>query len=200
MDEDGLPLVGAGVDLTKVEAIHQKRMLAFLNHFITHTVRFLNKFSCVCEEKLANLNLRLQKLETTLSILEAKLASIPELDNVTAASAPSGGSSAPQAATAATPQPQQQTVEEQTQGDDEAGPTEAAPSTNPVSQDPRYATYFKMLLVGIPAQAIKQKMKSEGKNPNLLDTPDAPAPPPDDANSDSDDFSDDDDDDDSYSD
>ena len=34
----------------KVGPLNHKRTLAFLNHFITHTVRFLNRFSCVCEE------------------------------------------------------------------------------------------------------------------------------------------------------
>lgn len=81
MDEDGLPIVGSGIDLTKVSgcsprcfcrclcrvytecsgfidsvysyqvpAIQQRRIVAFLNQFIVHTVRFLNRFSTVCEE------------------------------------------------------------------------------------------------------------------------------------------------------
>uniref|UniRef100_A0AAY4DB84 WASH complex subunit 3 n=1 Tax=Denticeps clupeoides TaxID=299321 RepID=A0AAY4DB84_9TELE len=50
MDEDGLPIVGSGVDLTKVPAIQQRRIVAFLNQFVVHTVRFLNRFSTVCEE------------------------------------------------------------------------------------------------------------------------------------------------------
>ena len=59
--------------LLKVGAINQKRTLAFLNHFITHTVRFMNRFSCVCEEKLEALAIRLQRLETSMNILEAKV-------------------------------------------------------------------------------------------------------------------------------
>uniref|UniRef100_A0A8C3TU81 WASH complex subunit 3 n=1 Tax=Catharus ustulatus TaxID=91951 RepID=A0A8C3TU81_CATUS len=50
MDEDGLPIVGSGIDLTKVPAIQQKRTVAFLNQFVVHTVQFLNRFSTVCEE------------------------------------------------------------------------------------------------------------------------------------------------------
>ncbi|KAF4080964.1 hypothetical protein AMELA_G00155410 [Ameiurus melas] len=76
MDEDGLPIVGSGVDLSKVPPIQQKRIVAFLNQFIVHTVRFLNRFSTVCEEKLAAISLRIQQIETTLSILETKLSSI----------------------------------------------------------------------------------------------------------------------------
>lgn len=82
MDEDGLPIVGSGVDLRKVgewftwrfrswfcdvftecryvyylqvPAIQQRRIVAFLNQFVVHTVRFLNRFSTVCEE-VANAN------------------------------------------------------------------------------------------------------------------------------------------------
>ncbi|TMS02907.1 WASH complex subunit 3 [Larimichthys crocea] len=83
MDEDGLPIVGSGVDLTKVPAIQQRRVVAYLNQFVVHTVRFLNRFSTVCEEKLANISLRIQQIETTLCILEAKLSSIPGLEDVT---------------------------------------------------------------------------------------------------------------------
>ncbi|XP_070534845.1 WASH complex subunit 3-like isoform X2 [Ptychodera flava] len=192
MDEDGLPIVGSGVDLTKVEAIHQKRMLAFLNHFITHTVRFLNKFSCVCEEKLETLNLRMQKLDTTLSILEAKLASIPGLDDVTAATAPSGGSTAPSSQAPATSTPQAAPTPQESQStSEEPAAAEPVASDNPVSRDPRFAHYFKMLNVGIPAQAIKLKMQSEGVDPDILDDPNAPAPPKEAGGSDSD-FSDDD--------
>lgn len=57
----------------QVEPIAQKRMLAFLNHFIIHTVGFLNRFSVACEEKLENLTVRIQRLETTVTILETKV-------------------------------------------------------------------------------------------------------------------------------
>uniref|UniRef100_A0A8C9E1A3 WASH complex subunit 3 n=1 Tax=Phocoena sinus TaxID=42100 RepID=A0A8C9E1A3_PHOSS len=63
MDEDGLPLTGSGIDLTKVPAIPQERTVAFLNPFVVHTVRFLNPFSTVCAKKLAELSLQ-HALET----------------------------------------------------------------------------------------------------------------------------------------
>ncbi|TRZ03861.1 hypothetical protein DNTS_000494 [Danionella cerebrum] len=141
MDEDGLPIVGSGVDLTKVPAIQQRRIVAFLNQFIVHTVRFLNRFSTVCEEKLATVSLRIQQIETTLSILEAKLS-------------------------------QQAPVASQEEA------KEAAPVENllTVAKDPRYARYLKMVQVGVPVMAIKNKMMMEGLDPSLLDTPDAAVP------------------------
>jgi len=53
--------------------MNPKRMLAFINHFVVHTVSFLNRFSVICEEKLEDLSVRLQRLETTVCLLEAKV-------------------------------------------------------------------------------------------------------------------------------
>lgn len=38
-----------------------------------------------------------------------------------------------------------------------------------ISDSSTYKKYFKMLKVGIPNPAVKQKMASEGLDPNLLD-------------------------------
>jgi len=48
-------------------------MLAFLNHFVVHTASFLNRFSVICEKKLEDLAVRLQRLETAVCLLEAKV-------------------------------------------------------------------------------------------------------------------------------
>ncbi|XP_040611058.1 WASH complex subunit 3 isoform X5 [Mesocricetus auratus] len=138
MDEDGLPLMGSGIDLTKVPAIQQKRTVAFLNQFVVHTVQFLNRFSTVCEEKLADLSLRIQQIETTLNILDAKQDSTQD-----------------------------------------SGPQESEVSSDnilTVAKDPRYARYLKMVQVGVPVMAIRNKMLSEGLDPDLLEKPDAPVP------------------------
>ena len=45
-----------------------------------------------------------------------------------------------------------------------------------VREDPAYSTYFAMLRMRVPMGAVKVKMSSEGHNPDLLDTPDAPSP------------------------
>ncbi|XP_017536804.1 WASH complex subunit 3 isoform X3 [Manis javanica] len=137
MDEDGLPLMGSGIDLTKVPAIQQKRTVAFLNQFVVHTVQFLNRFSTVCEEKLADLSLRIQQIETTLNILDAKLSSIPGLDDVTFEVSPIS-------ITGIRSESHSETTSEQSQG--------------------------------VPVMAIRNKMISEGLNPDLLERPDAPVP------------------------
>ena len=45
-----------------------------------------------------------------------------------------------------------------------------------VAKDPRYARYLKMVQVGVPVMAIRNKMISEGLDPDLLERPDAPVP------------------------
>nr|XP_056701893.1 WASH complex subunit 3 isoform X1 [Euleptes europaea] len=182
MDEDGLPLVGSGIDLTKVPAIQQKRTVAFLNQFVVHTVQFLNRFSTVCEEKLLALSLRIQQIETLLNILDAKLSSIPGLEDVKCEVANTSVNSVmngpiPQASTDpqstnVSPQSEQGSVHETGQLKSEG----TAENVTTVAKDPRYARYLKMVQVGVPVMAIRNKMVSEGLNPDLLETPDAAVP------------------------
>nr|BAB30901.1 unnamed protein product [Mus musculus] len=136
---------GSGIDLTKVPAIQQKRTVAFLNQFVVHTVQFLNRFSAVCEEKLADLSLRIQQIETTLNILDAKLSSIPGLEDVTVEVSPLN-------VTAVTNGSHSETTSEQTQQNstqDSGAQESEAPSENvlTVAKDPRYARYLKMVQV-----------------------------------------------------
>lgn len=184
MDEDGLPIVGSGIDLTKVPAIQQRRMVAHLNQFIVHTVRFLNRFSTVCEEKLANISLRIQQIETTLSILEAKLSSIPGLEDVqveglgqrqvSAVTVPT--SQTAREISTAVPLPSPETTKNLPEPVQDLKADPVGDNVTTVAKDPRYARYLKMVHVGVPVMAIKNKMVLEGLDPNLLDTPDAPVP------------------------
>ncbi|XP_067392266.1 WASH complex subunit 3 isoform X3 [Emydura macquarii macquarii] len=181
MDEDGLPLVGSGIDLTKVPAIQQKRTVAFLNQFVVHTVQFLNRFSTVCEE-LSALSLRIQQIETTLNILDAKLSSIPGLEDVkfevsnanmnSVTNGPVPQATTDQHSLSVSPQSEQNSIHETGQQKTEV----AAENAMTVAKDPRYARYLKMVQVGVPVMAIRNKMISEGLDPDLLETPDALVP------------------------
>ncbi|KAG8187902.1 hypothetical protein JTE90_001665 [Oedothorax gibbosus] len=179
MDSDGLPIVGSGVDYSKVDPLNQKRTLTFLNHFLIRTTSFLNTFSTVCDEKLENLLVRIQRLESSMCILEAKLASIPGLDDIDASTEPAAPTSASQAvetgpaeaqathpvAVETAPIPSQPEVQQ---------PQEPKKT---VSQDRRFAKYFKMINMGVPPAAVQIKMTSEGVDPLILNDPDAEAPP-----------------------
>ncbi|XP_043743490.1 WASH complex subunit 3-like [Cervus elaphus] len=174
MGEDVLPLMGSGIELTKVPAIQQKKTMAFLNQFVVHTVQFLNCFSTVCGEKLADLSLRIQQIETTLNILDAKLSSIPGLDDVTFEVSPVNVARITNGTHSEATSEQSQQNSLQDSGPQESKVTPESILT--VAKDPRYARYLKMVQVGVPVVAIRNKMISEGLDPDLLERPDAPVP------------------------
>jgi hypothetical protein len=58
-----------------------------------------------------------------------------------------------------------------TSGPDAAAASAAAAEMVAVGEHPKYAKYFKMLKIGLPAAAVKQKMQSEGVEPDMLDRP-----------------------------
>ena len=71
----------AGLDYNKVECLQRKRLLAFVNHFVSHTVQFLSTFTIQCEERLDKINKKMSRLENELALLEFKLQSVPRLNN-----------------------------------------------------------------------------------------------------------------------
>ncbi|GBM36490.1 WASH complex subunit 3 [Araneus ventricosus] len=172
MDSDGLPIVGSGVDYSKVDPLNQKRTLTFLNHFLIRTTSFLNHFSSVCDEKLENLLIRIQRLEASMCILEAKLASIPGLDDVAANVESTEPVSATQNETGASEspatQPQSETAVSNAAAPAEVQPKEEQKPKLTVSQDPRFAKYFKMINMGVPPGAVQLKMTAEGVDPSIL--------------------------------
>ncbi|KAL0598892.1 WASH complex subunit 3 [Plecturocebus cupreus] len=58
-------------------------MVVSLKQFVVHMVQFLVGFSTACEEKLGDLSLCSQQIETTLNILDTKSSSTLDLDDVT---------------------------------------------------------------------------------------------------------------------
>ena len=73
MDENGLPITGAGVNYSAVEAINQRELVTYFNMFLVRTCSFLNTFSTTCESKLSNLHNRLDIINTNLILLETKV-------------------------------------------------------------------------------------------------------------------------------
>ncbi len=51
----------------------QRRVLAYFNHFIANSAKFIQDFSTNCETKLAKIARKIAKIETDLQILESKL-------------------------------------------------------------------------------------------------------------------------------
>ncbi|KAK3871640.1 hypothetical protein Pcinc_023227 [Petrolisthes cinctipes] len=184
-------VVTPNVDFSKIEAINQKRTLAFINHWVLHTVAFLNQFSALCEERLVSLSTKLRRADHTLAILEAKLKSVPWLEDVVAPSIDTTTTSTATVQsepTTVTTQsvPNDATTTTTTEGQDvvdiaeeDTTTTPAAPESSnatPVSQDPRFVRYFRMLKMGVPDPAVRMRMSADGVDPSILDDPDAPAP------------------------
>lgn len=149
--DGNLPFLGPSVEFSTVPSIEPEKILNYFNKFVSESVQILNQFSTVCEAKLDTLSFRLGDIEATLSILEAKLSSIPNLE---APSLPSSEEPAPQS-TPADPEmisdsPAVHQVEE-----------ESPPN-------PEIMRFVKMLHVGVPRMAVELKMRAEGFDPALL--------------------------------
>ncbi|EDV29265.1 uncharacterized protein TRIADDRAFT_51405 [Trichoplax adhaerens] len=177
MEIDGIPALASDTDLQKIKPINSKKLLAYINYYITYTVNFVNRFSSVNEERLEEVTTRLQKLEVAMAVLEAKLSSVPGLENVTADSQDQPTVQQQQS----TVQQQQSTIQQQqstaTEGLQQDNIQQSEGDFIALKDDARYKKFFSMLRVGIPNQAIKLKMTVEGLDPAMLDfSPDDPAP------------------------
>ncbi|XP_065356881.1 WASH complex subunit 3 [Calliphora vicina] len=157
---DATGILTQNVDKTQLPPLHQKRVLAFVNHFLISSCGFLNDFALQCETKFIELERKLQKVEAALTIIEAKLASIPDVDKVAVQTEPSKENTIV-------------TTPVETKVEDEPSVQEIDDSIKgiKVSEHNSYKKFFKMLQVGVPAQAIKIKMQLEGLDTNMLDNP-----------------------------
>lgn len=109
-----------------------------MNNFIVNTTKFLNTFSESCDIKLTNISTKINNLDTVLSVLEAKLNSVPglETDDLPPPSSSSSAqnNSAPTSTAAAD------------QSDGSAGQEPSSSSSDMVkaSEHPDYAPFFKL--------------------------------------------------------
>ncbi|TKC35798.1 hypothetical protein EI555_005277, partial [Monodon monoceros] len=141
----------------------------------------------VCEEKLAELSLRMQQVETTLNILDAKLSSIPELDDVIFEASPIR-------VTRITNETRSETTSEQSQNNlQDSGPRESEvtpENSSTVAKDIRYARYLRMaqlrrmLIKGVESLILSMNqphfslLKSNGVRRMILELDGDPSPGP----------------------
>ncbi|XP_037805563.1 WASH complex subunit 3 [Lucilia sericata] len=164
---DATGILTQNVDKTQLPPLHQKRVLAFVNHFLISSCGFLNDFAVQCETKFIELERKLQKVEAALTIIEAKLASIPDVEKetepTTFAKEENNKETSVETIVETEPTPEQQQQVDSIKG-------------IKVSEHEAYKKFFKMLQVGVPAQAIKIKMQVEGLDCSMLDNPNAIIP------------------------
>ncbi|CAG9762763.1 unnamed protein product [Ceutorhynchus assimilis] len=161
MQAEGLSHVKPDVDYSQIPPIQQKRIIAFVNHFVTNTVSYLNTFSQSCESRFMDFEYKIQKIEASLLILEAQLASIPGFEPVVVVEN----------------EPKHESIIEQPMELPEVTETDQLEELNESNtingikaiDDPRFATFFRMVRVGVNQEAVKLKMKSEGFDPDVLE-------------------------------
>uniref|UniRef100_A0A182RUX2 Coiled-coil domain-containing protein 53 n=1 Tax=Anopheles funestus TaxID=62324 RepID=A0A182RUX2_ANOFN len=145
---------------------NQKRMVAFINHFIVSTVTFLNKFASDCETRFVNYEQKIQNLEASLMIVEAKLASIDVLKQQSGNTAAIEGNK--QNDINPSTSVKVEATETKLAEENESQP-DVATNTSATERDPKYEPYFKMLHVGVPLGAVKNKIAAEGLDPGYID-------------------------------
>mmetsp|Transcript_42387 Transcript_42387/g.83200 ORF Transcript_42387/g.83200 Transcript_42387/m.83200 type:complete len:299 (+) Transcript_42387:51-947(+) len=201
VNQDELPNLDPA--LSNIKPIPLKKTLMVVNNFIINTTEFMNKFTVLCEGKLAKVSQKTTNLEIMLALLEVKLGSIDWLGGNSGAAASAEGSapaSEPAAAGAPPPPPGPPGAPGAPPPPPAGGPG-APPAPPPpapgapasaeaaapaaaafagpcLKDDPRFAKFFKMRDMGIPVQALIIKMNAEGVDPAVLDM-DPLGPPPD---------------------
>ncbi|XP_057381243.1 WASH complex subunit 3-like [Daphnia carinata] len=168
MEGKGLPFFGPSVEFSSVPPIETKRILSYFNQFVSNSVQLLNKFAVICDTKLVDLDFRLQDIEATLAILEAKLASIPSLESTAVPALPplaptTSSSSTPSSVIVPIPPPVPSGAVHENVSD--VHQTAVVPPSNP-----EILRFVKMLAVGVPLMAVEQKMRAEGYDPSLLNS------------------------------
>lgn len=136
----------SGVDYDQVEPLQRKRLLKFVNHFVLQMTNFVSNFSQTCDTKLMCISEKLVNLETSLVLLENKLDSVPYLKTL-----PIKRDKEPQPVF----QPEEKEIKEETQEE-------------PKMDESLIAPFKKMLQVGVPEHAVRQKMKLQGLDDTLL--------------------------------
>ena len=144
------------------EALSSNFVTQVVNQFLVQYSKTLITCSATCEEKLLSLNTKLTKLEAALILLEKKLEPF------------SAG------------EKQQQKVEPDVEpkvDDNNTFVEETLEVENEILEEvendrlrikdaPELQTYFKMLKMGVPHEAVKLKMARENIDASLLDRPD----------------------------
>ncbi|CAH2077190.1 unnamed protein product, partial [Iphiclides podalirius] len=156
------------LDLTKIAALQQKRTLAFVNHFIITTVQFLNTFSKTCENKLKQFEEKLEKVDAAMILLEARLSSIPEVNDVSKTDVKEEICDSSQEK----PEDLEECSVNETilNTEDKKQDTEGSDVNHTIQAKPEYYRFIKMIQVGVPLGAVKLKVSLEGLDPKQLDS------------------------------
>ncbi len=125
--------------------------LVIVNNFAAEAVSFLNEFGNLCESRLNDVSKRLSRAESSVSILEAKLKSVPGLHDKRE------------------PIEREVVAMETIEADKvEDEPVETIEDEETPLEEVDISAYMKMLKVGVPRSTIVLKMEADGIDPTLL--------------------------------
>lgn len=131
----------------QIDPINPRRLLAFVNYWLSTTTNFLNEFCEKCDNRFHRIERRLEQIETALTLVEAKLASVPNLQIVSV--------QAPNQPIASNTNQQPKLQENQQKNTDVPETSKVVETTKSADDvkeesggsqmDPELAKYFKML-------------------------------------------------------
>ncbi|XP_054153512.1 WASH complex subunit 3-like [Oppia nitens] len=191
MSSDIKELSHKQISLDKLKPLKSNRLVTFVNHFIVSIVQNLNELSATVDSRLYDLNQQILRCNTNLTILELKLNSIAGLSSASTNTVSASSDSSDQTTDRPLPQitPTYQTNDSQevvtnslitneTQESDTNGQqSNDGMDSNESHQesqeeeevvDSRLDKYKKMVRLGIPVQAVQQKMLIDGIDPQLI--------------------------------
>jgi hypothetical protein len=138
-----------------------------INNFVINTAVFLNTFSDTIETKISSTSSKLTQLEILLSVLEAKLNSVPGLESSLPDEKPTVDHGT---ATSLSSQNSKSAVPDVTQNNQGEGSSvsDVQPSSNSLPEE--YVPFMKMIKVGIPKFVAQAKAAAAGLDPSILDS------------------------------
>jgi len=172
-----------------ISSVDLPKTICLVNNFVFNTGEFLNTLSEACERKIAGVSSKITQLETLVSVLEAKLNSLPSDMGGSAKVAPAApppppnsSSSSSSAAAAPPPPPPGAAAEGGAPVENDvvavAAPEEEEedPNTIAAKDHPDYAQFFKLQKLRVPQPVLEQKMAAAGLDSSILMTPDKRIP------------------------
>ena len=157
------------------EALSSNFVTQVVNQFLVQYSQALILCSATCEEKLLSLNTKLTKLEAALTLLEKKLEPFSAGEQVVQKVVqPQQTESTPIPTKVDEPKEEINKVAEtiETTIAEENNIIDEMEDKLRIRDAPELQTYFKMLKMGVPHEAVKLKMARENIDASLLDRPD----------------------------
>ena len=160
-----------------LQPVPVKKTLLIVNTFVVNTAAFLNKFVSTCESKLHKIHTDIQRMETTMLLLESKLSSIDWLRQAEQGKAPI----IPAVDSWETTEFKDDNEKSKNVNDDSGDskdekvnevappPEPEKPAEDPLLSDPEMTPWFKMLKFGVPAVAVQGKMSRAGIEDGVIE-------------------------------